>query len=520
MNKQATIPTTEISFKDYLFKSKRNRYILCLAGAAILIQFAIFKYLYPFASYIHGDSFSYINGADKNLSINTYLIGYSKFLRLFSVFSRSDVLLTAVQYLFIQCSVTCLILTLFYFYNPGKITQIILLCFMVFNPLFLHLANLISSDGFFLSLSMIWFTLLIWIIQRPSKKMIIWHAIVIFIAFTVRYNAMIYPVISIVAFGLSRISLRQKLVGAGAGIALCGLFVLFTSVQFKTLTGYGQYSPFSGWQLANNAMYAYRYVDSASRKPVEKRFQVLDNMVRNFYDSTRDVKKYPSEAVEASSFYMWSPTMPLVLYKNNLFKKDTAAKELKKWSSMGPYYKDYGLYIIKMYPGYFIRHFIWPNANKYFAPPIEFLESYNSGKPFITPGVQAWFGYKSTFVKTRMKNNKVWILDFYPILSGSINLAILCGLICYCLLKGWQYSRHFNKVVIIMGLLWFLNAAFTIGASSAALRYQSFPILITTISAALIIDWLIKLMTTLQLNVNSREKRLDTLEKSLPRAAV
>ncbi|MBO9565799.1 MAG: hypothetical protein J7621_23685, partial [Niastella sp.] len=57
---------------------------------ALVIQFSIFKYLYPFASFIHGDSFSYLQAANENLSINTYMVGYSNFLRLFSVFTKSD----------------------------------------------------------------------------------------------------------------------------------------------------------------------------------------------------------------------------------------------------------------------------------------------------------------------------------------------------------------------------------------------------------------------------------------------
>src|SRR5690349_14212935 len=105
MNRQISILNEQASFKEFLFENSLNRKILILAGAAIIIQFSIFKYFYPYASYIHGDSFSYINAAHLNLTINTYLIGYSKFLRLFSVFSKPDIILVAFQYLLIQCGV-------------------------------------------------------------------------------------------------------------------------------------------------------------------------------------------------------------------------------------------------------------------------------------------------------------------------------------------------------------------------------------------------------------------------------
>ncbi|WP_205514601.1 hypothetical protein [Longitalea arenae] len=496
MNQGNITPSAEVSFKDFLFKDKRNRTILILAGIAVVIQWSVFKYFYPFASFIHGDSFSYINAADQNLTINTYLIGYSKFLRLFSIFAKPDIFLVSFQYLLIQSSVLFLLFTIFYFYKSGKTTQYTLFFFMVFNPLFWHLANLVSSDGLFLVLSMIWLALLLWIMHAPSKRVFIWHAAVIFIAFTVRYNAMIYPIISAIAFWLSNISWRHKLAGFTMGVMLCGLFIILTSYEYKKLTGYWQYSPFSGWQMTNNAMYAYRYVDKSERKNVPQKFQILDSMIRQYFDSTRDINKHPQEALMASTVYMWTPSLSLYKYRNNLFIKrnDSGASELKKWASMGPLYKNYGIFIIKQYPIHYLRYFIWPNANKYYAPPIEFLEDYNSGVSFVTEQTKRWFGYKTMTIKTRFKSNRVWILNYFPILGGVVNVLMLCAMIYYLLLNGWRYDIRFRNGLIIFGSIWILNAAFTITASSAALRFQSFPITLSCITVAILMDWMIKVM--------------------------
>src|SRR5437867_1452490 len=100
----STILENEMPFKVFLFKNTENRTNLKLTCVAILLQFVMFKYFYPYASYIHGDSFSYIEAANKNLDINTYMIGYSHFLRFFSVLTTSDTALVFFQYLFIQCS--------------------------------------------------------------------------------------------------------------------------------------------------------------------------------------------------------------------------------------------------------------------------------------------------------------------------------------------------------------------------------------------------------------------------------
>jgi hypothetical protein len=487
-----TIPAEQYSFKDFLFKNRRNRITLIIAAVAIVIQFAVFKYFYPFANFIHNDSFAYLRTAHENLDINVYMVGYSRFLRLFSVFTSSDTILVAFQYLFAQGSALFFLFTLFYFYKPSKIVQVVLLCFMIINPLFLYMANLVSSDCFFLALSLLWFTFLLWTIHMPSTRILIWNSLVLFIAFTVRYNALIYPIITIGVMLMSKLPIHKKITGLSVGILLCGLFVLYTGNKYKSLTGIWQYSPFSGWQLANNAMYTYRYVDSIDRKPVPAKFKKLDNMVRAYFDSSRDIKKYPNEAILASTHYMWSHRLPLHKYMHEQFIKDTAIDKLKIWASMGPFYADYGMYIIKKYPQYFVKYFLWPNANKYYAPPIEYLDPYNMGADYVLPIAQGWFQYKSTKVTSRMKNFKGTILGFYPILTGLMNMVLFCSSLGFILLNGFQYNTLFRKGLILGIAVWLVNAGFTIVASSVALRFQAFPIMLTCTFSILLVDWLLK----------------------------
>src|SRR5258708_20583126 len=115
--------TIQNALKDYLLSIRLNRTFLWIAGIAIIVQFVIFKILYPYAGFINGDSYVYLESAYMNYDINTYPVGYSKFLRLFSVFSRSDTALVAFQYLIIQSSALYFIFTLFYFYNPANLTK-------------------------------------------------------------------------------------------------------------------------------------------------------------------------------------------------------------------------------------------------------------------------------------------------------------------------------------------------------------------------------------------------------------
>src|SRR5690349_15618819 len=111
MNDSVALPAERLSFKTFLFQNKNNRRVLWLAAGAIIIQFAVFKYLYPFANFIHGDSFKYLEAADNNSTISIYPIGYSKFLRLVSIFAKPDIVLVGLQYLLIQLSALFLLFT-------------------------------------------------------------------------------------------------------------------------------------------------------------------------------------------------------------------------------------------------------------------------------------------------------------------------------------------------------------------------------------------------------------------------
>ena len=509
MNTSQNTPVSEHTFIQFLFHNRRNRIILYLAAAAIVIQFTVFKYLYPFANYIHGDSFVYLEAAYKNSTINSYPIGYSKFLRLVSVFAKPDLVLVSIQYLMIQCSNLFLLFTIFYFYKAGRATQALLFFFMIVNPLLLHLANMVSSDGVFLALSMTWFALLLWIIYKPSNTIIGWHAVVILAAFAVRYNALIYPFVAGVAFGLSKQSLLKKLTGWGSGLLLISWFVGLSMYQYKKLTGYWQYSPFSGWLLANNAMYAYQEVDSANRVPVPSKFRAVDHVVTNFYDMY-----VPVPFDKDGAAYMWGQQFPLMQYCDSLFKSNTAAIQLKPWASMGPVYSSYGGYLIKNYPGYFLRYFAWPNTKRFIAPPLGYLGPYNTNQPTVQQLAVKWFGYSNNRVRTRTKDGQALILKDFPFLVCILYMILFLMLLSYVLLKGWQYSPSFNKIIILGGFFWITNAAFSIFASAVELRFQAFPVLLSGSFAWLLIDWMVQLVQHLkQQGEPANSVKIDILSK-------
>jgi hypothetical protein len=263
------------------------------------------------------------------------------------------------------------------------------------------------------------------------------------------------------------------------GIGLIGCFVAYTGSMYYKLTGKWQFSPFTGWQMANNAMYAYRYVDDQHTNDPPRSFRQLDKMVRNYFDTTKDFKKHPEEALQASTVYMWTPTAPLQQYMQIQFKGDHFSGNTKRWATVAPLYADYGSYIIRRYPVAFARYYLWPNTIKYYAPPIEFLEYYSMGIDSVAPIAQSWFRYKNNKLRTYSKNLKVFTLGFYPVLTGMINVVFLLGSLAFLYLKLYKQYRMLGRGIILTGSLWIVNFGFSVFASPIALRFQLFPILIS-----------------------------------------
>lgn len=478
-----------IPFKDFLLKDKFNRFALVLCAAIIIIEFCVFKYYYPYAAFINGDSFAYLETAHYNLSINTYPVGYSMFLRLFSVFSSSDTLLVAFQYVFMQTSVLSLIFTITYFYEPRKWIKVIMIGAVVLSPISLYMANYVSSDSLFFSLSVTWFVLLIWILHRPSLWLIAIHSIVIFLAFTVRYNAMYYPVISVLAFFLSKEKIKEKIIGMGIIVVLIGSFVVNTSLHYQKLTGKFQFSPFTGWQMASNGLLAYRYVDSAQRKNLPVKFKKLDQGVRNYFDSTRnDI----FEKMLAHTMYMWRPQSPLRVYMRGEFKNDSTTQELQKWASVGPLLNEYGSTLIKEYPLTFTKKYLWPNFLKYYAPPVEFLENYGFNVDTISPIAKRWFGYSTNKVYRRLSGKKVEILNYYPMVCGAMNAVFVMVGLSFLILGGRKAEGRFFQTWVLFVLFWLANLSFSVFAAPIALRFQVFPLVICFAINWILIDFIIK----------------------------
>jgi len=481
------------SFLDYIWKDKRNRAYLLFALAAFVLQFIIFKFKYPFANYMP-DSYSYLEAAYTNADVNMWPVAYSKFLRMISVFTHEDKIVVGLQYFFMQASTLLFFYSLCYFLKPGKVYRNIMYIFFVFSPLPSYIANYISADAMFIGLSLCWVSSLLWIIYQPRPWQIPIQAILLLACFTVRYNAIYYPVIAGLAFILSRQRWLLKLAGIGLGCILVACSILYTAAKMEKMTGQRQFSAFGGWQLANNALYMYEQIRPEDRKPVPARYAKLEAMVRQHMDTLKKVK-LTSDDSASTFFYLWSSHGPLIKYMQKEWKNDSTSGYFKRWASEGPLYASYASYLISQYPAKFVKAFVLPNAFKFVVPPSEFIGVYNMGSDSVGKLAKDWFNYKSLkILEHGKKHTIIKAVIWAPVFAAMVNsLVVICfiGLIIFGISskKNWAYSMF----DIMIGALWICNLSFSILASPIVLRYQIFHVLVGTVFSLLAIDRIIRI---------------------------
>lgn len=462
------------SLVRFIWGQRRNRFYLWSAIGLSIILLTIFKILYPYPNLVM-DSYYYIRAAANNADVNAWPIGYSKFLQLVGIFTHSPLVLVCLQYLFLEFSLLVLFFTIRFFFNLGNIPSNILFIFFFANPLFLYTGNLIMADCLFNGLSILWIIQLLWIIYRPRPYMIFTHALLLIITFTVRYNALYYPIVAALAFLLSRQPLKLKLAGIILPIVLVIGFIIYTSHKMETYCGVRQFSAFGGWKLANDALYMYAHIHPDKSDTVPAKFRMVDRYVRRYFEITHEQGDLMAPDVFHGSPFMFSG--PLMYYMISKYGLDTAVFiDFRKWSRMGPLYTQYGSYLARKYPTAFARWFLWPNVKRYALPP---QEIYMTITPFflrpdeLGPEATSWFGLTTLMVKPAYINMRLQISSFYPILFGLIHVCFILSLLGFTLSRGWHIvGKPYRYCLLAMLFFWFCDLGFSLTAAAIVMRYQ------------------------------------------------
>jgi hypothetical protein len=501
-----------LPFKHWLWQDNENKRLLVFVSILIVAAIIWLKILYPYPNFMPPDSYSYLEAANTNQFINVWPIGYSKFLRLVSVFSRSHILLIVVQYFLLQASLLYLLFTIRYLLLPTKWIFRSVLIISVLNPLMPHIANFVSSDSLFTTLSLVWFTQLLWILYHPTPKLMMLHALVLLLAFTVRFSGIYYPLISILIILLTGMPKKNKFLGIGSITFMLFAFIGRTQYEYKIKTDTIQYSAFGGWQIAANALYGYAYAKPDAPSSVLPKFRNLHKLVNQHMDSLRHMPTYIRPDNEVAIYYLWNFKSPLRKYMFEKWGKYDKKVFLKHWASLGPEYQEYGRYLIAKHPREFFIRFVWPNLLRYYAPPPYFMENYNMGNTKVDSIAVSWFDWKTNELPVRVKDRRIHIVSFFSILLSVINPSFLLATIFLFFSDFSKRSRISKNIISCMLLVWFSNTIFSVLSAPIELRYQLFPIAITLPFTLLFLSWIIN---SLQFVSNIKNKQSVSLHKPI-----
>lgn len=481
-------PENTDSFSRFLFKDPANKRYLDAGFAAIIVQFVIFKLCYPFADYFN-DSYTYINAAAHHHVISVRPIGYSRFLEGLHRLTTSDTVLIFIQYLAVQAGTLFLFFTVRYFYPLHKTISQVLFTILIFNPVVLYISNYVSSDALFVGLSVTWFTILIWIINRPRWIQLLPLAGLLFIIFTLRYAALYLPAIALLALLFSR---RNWLFKA-TGIALTVLPIFIEVQRIKHITkkdtGTAVFSAFSGWMAVNNALHMYPFIEVKDTDLPSADCRDFNKMVKQYFDTLpARARPYPNVRVG----YLWGNNTPMKAYMHTLQEKKKINNYFGAWHAVAPIFSQFSNRLVWQHPGAFARYFLWPNTKEYCLPPLESLLSYNEERNIVDSSAIKWFRYKSEQVGCVNKTIQGTLLQFIPYWFLLVNI-VFCGSLLIVLGRAKRYSLSpalLCTFLLIAGF-WITNFCFSIYAAPIVFRFQLFPLIIYSTFSIVLIQFIL-----------------------------
>jgi hypothetical protein len=475
----------------FIWSDRGNRiYLYCAVGLSILLFF-VFKLLYPHPNMVL-DSYVYIRPLTERLPANSFPMGYSWFLQVFSLFSRSTTLLVWCQYLLLEASCLLFFFTLLYFFQPGRWIRVLLFLFLFVNPLFLYCSNFIMSDPLFTTLSILWLTQLTWLMRDPRAYMILVHALLLLLVFTVRYTALYYPFVASLGILLTRLKIGQKIVAIGLQFLLIGVFVLYTIHQMKALTGLSQFSPFGGWRMANNALYMYGHVCQEKNDPVPPKFDTLDLMVKRYFNAVRQVDDLSDEH-SGGAFYAADFDSPLLQYMYRQYGQDTVFLNMRTFGLLAPLYSAYGSYLARKYPLDYCRWFLYPSTMRYAIPPPEIFASFSPfylREDYLGQEASQWFGLKTLAVDPAYISLRTTLLSPYPLILFMVHLAFILGFVGFAFFGGFKkIGWHNARIMLVVAAFWVCDLFFKVTAGAVVLRHQLFLMILEYAFALLFIEF-------------------------------
>jgi len=477
---------------------KENKAYVLTSLVLGTIYFIILRIIYPVPSF-YSDSFTWVGAAVTGQPVTFRPVGYSKIMRFLHLFTTSDFPLIAAQYfsnLFVNLF---LFLTCNWFFKLYKPLKLLLFVLLIINPFYLFYSNYVSSDAFFCCLSVLWFTLLIWILYKPYWSLIIFQLVVLAGLFTLRYNAVFFPAIMALAILLTKLTWPKKAIAIGINVVTVAVIIMVTTYVTKKVTGTKTFSAFSGWQLANDALHVMQHekIDTTTIK--DKEVRSIVNFSDHFFDTTTE--KFPDTT--ATAYFMWYFKSPLKRYMT--VYPGRSKSYFRTWNTLGPVYAKFGKTIILQKPLTYLQYFALPNLKAYFLPPLEIYETYMENRDTMPSVITKFFHYKT--IKTPQHFPALYTAVFQPvrILFIAFNIMFICVTLYYVISKRYLFqNRLFNQTLLSFSALYLANFFFIVLLAPSVIRYHIF---LLTLGFPIILYLLQQLLKPLQ----TEEKKMGNI---------
>lgn len=328
--------------------------LFSIIAVVICVLMRVF-YTFPFS---YPDTGSYVLSAVTG-SFNVYRpMGYSNYLRFLHCISDSIYFIFYVNYVLLFLSEMFLVFSVKYLAKINNTAVFILFGLLLLtNARLVFACNLLMSDGIFSIMSIVSFTLLLWLVYKPSYFIALVSMILMVLMCRVRYSGLFFiPVTALVYF----LSFKEKNKYIHLLFTLLPLltgvyFYSSTKQDFKNNTHVDSFSGFGGWQSINNASVL---LPEAKQIPLSKFKSQQLKSLHSFIQSCPDDMFQDKYAM--STNYMWNNDLPYKIY--NRYLLDHSSRDYQtQWAASGKLFGEYSKVLIKEYPFRYASKYVLPS---------------------------------------------------------------------------------------------------------------------------------------------------------------
>jgi hypothetical protein len=253
---------------------------------------------------------------------------------------------------------------------------------------------------------------------------------------------------------------------AGSVIAVVLMFVQDQKNTVFVETRANVFSGFSGWQIANNALYSYKHIKVPTNDLPTTETKTIDSVVKYLVDSV-------TTTTEVGDAFLWDQKSPLKRYA---YFRSIVEKEryFVAWYRVAEDMNEYGWYIIKNNPLPFARYFLYPNFKRFFYPDPAPLDNYNSAHAALPREIGKWFNWKNPELSCRFPALQKRIISVYPALCVVLNIFNVIAILFF-LVKAIPVRKKLPHAVWVLFFTWaayyFGFMGFSVFASAIYLRF-------------------------------------------------